>query len=139
MTKIQSLGLNLWLNNYLVDRTQAVVVNGSESSIVPVKSGVPQGSVLGPLLLLIYIDDLPASVANLLSKINLFADDVLLYHVVAQAADYASLQVATSLIDRWSTRNFLHFNILKCNYMVISRKLNPTLPPTDLQLTDYGR
>ena len=97
-----------WLNNYHADRTQAVIVNGAESSV---RSGVPQGSVLGPLLFLIYIDDLPASVADLCSKLNLFADDVLLYHIIAQAADYAALQLAISLIEHWSNTNFLDFNI----------------------------
>ena len=95
MSKIHSLGLDTsithWLNNYLANRTQAVVVNGAESSVVPVRSGVLQGSVLGPLLFLIYIDDLPASVADLCSKLNLFADDVLLYRIIAQVADYAAL------------------------------------------------
>ena len=117
MSKIHSLGLDTsitrWLNTYLADRTQAVVVNRAESSVVPVRSGVPQGSVLGPLLFLIYIDDLPASVADLCSMLNLFADDVLLYCIIAQVADYAALQLAISLIECWSNINFLDFNISK--------------------------
>ena len=138
MSKICSLGLNgnivTWLNNYLAKRTQAVVVNGSESRTIPVLSGVPQGSALGPLLFLIYIDDLPGSVASACSMVNLFADDVLLYHIIAKEADYEVLQTAISLIEGWSILNFLTFNISKCKYMVISRKPSPIQPPTQLQL-----
>ena len=138
LTKIHSLGLHAnlvtWLNNYLTKRTQAVAVNGSESSTVPVLSGVPQGSVLGPLLFLIYIDDLPDSIMGICSTVNLFADDVLLYHTIANEADYEALQTAISLIERWSASNFLNFNTTKCKYMVISRKLTRTSPPAQLQL-----
>ena len=143
MAKVWSLGLDVnitrWLNNYLANRTQAVVVNGSESSVVPVRSGVPQGSVLGPLLFLIYIDDLPGCITNPGSKANLFADDVLLYHIISQAADYATLQMTISSIEAWSVANSLSFNTLsfntsKCKYMVISRKLTPSLLEMELQL-----
>ena len=138
MEKVSLLGLDSnitqWLNNYLADRTQAVAVNGSESSVVSVRSGVPQGSVLGPLLFLIYIDDLPACIADLSSKINLFADDVLLYHIITQGADYAQLQLAISMIESWTDDNLLNFNTAKCKYMVISRKHTPSLPPTELWL-----
>ena len=138
MAKVWSLGLDVnitrWINNYLANRIQAVVVNGSESSVVPVRSGVPQGSVLGPLLFLIYIDDLPGCITNPGSKTNLFADDVLLYHKISQAADYATLQMTVSSIEAWSVANSLSFNTSKCKYMVISRKLTPSLLEMKLQL-----
>ena len=65
-----------WTKNFLLDRTQCVQVSGTRSSWISVTSGVPQGSVLGPLLFLIYINDI---VHNLNFKIKLFADDAVLY------------------------------------------------------------
>jgi hypothetical protein len=121
-----------WINNYLADRTQVVGVNGSEPA--PVLSGVPQGSVLGPLLVLIYIDDLPNIIYGLLSKINLFADDILFYHVISAPEDYTILQLAVSLIEEWSVANFLSFITGKCKYMVISRKSHPIAPSIPLKL-----
>ena len=136
--KLRSLGLDdciiRWLKSYLSNRMQVVVVDGVESDPLPVLSGVPQGSVLGPLLFLLYINDLPDVVSNTLSRLNLFADDVLLYRTIACAADYASLQEVISRIEQWSTENYLSFNTSKCKFMVISRKINPTLPDAPLQL-----
>ena len=138
MDKIRSLDLHetisRWINNYLANRTQVVAVNGSESSVASVLSGVPQGSVLGPLLFLIYIDDLPGVVQNFLSKVNLFADDILLYHLISVLEDYATLQRAISLIEEWSITNFLNFNAAKCKYMIISRKRSPPSPEYPLRL-----
>ena len=64
-----------WISNFLKERKQCVVVDGLSSSLVDVDSGVPQGTVLGPILLL-HIDDLPSIVS---SKVRLFADDCLIY------------------------------------------------------------
>ena len=141
MAKLHSLGLNeyilRWLNNYLSNCVQSVVVNGSESAPAEVLSGVPQGSVLGPLLFLIYIDNLPSVFHNLGPEVNLFADDVLLYNVVSKEEDFALVQEAVSLLDNWSVDNHLNFNLTKCKYMIISRKLHPTLPNTPLLLSNH--
>ena len=106
------------------------MVNGTISDPVPVLSGVPQGSVLGPLLFLIYIDDLPAVVNNLYSNVNLYADDAL----ISDAMDYAVLQETISLLGNWSITNHLNFNVPKCKYMIISRTRSPPLPPSQLYL-----
>ena len=78
-----------WIQNFLINRTQKVVVDGSSSESARVKSGVPQGTVLGPLLFLTYINDLPSTVS---SQVRLFADDCLLYRPIKCRADQEKLQ-----------------------------------------------
>ena len=73
-----------WIQNFLTNRTRNVVVDGSSSESARVKSGVPQGTVLGPLLFLTYINDLPSTVS---SQVRLFADDCLLYRPIKCRAD----------------------------------------------------
>ena len=75
-TTILNKGQGNWISSFLTNRTHHVVVNGSTSNIESVLSGVPQGTVLGPLLFLIYINDIEQ---HLTSKIRLFADDSAIY------------------------------------------------------------
>ena len=65
-----------WIKDFLDNRTQSVLLNGSNSDSIPVSSGVPQGSVLGPMLFLVYINDLPDQVR---SRVKLFTDDTAMY------------------------------------------------------------
>ena len=74
----------LWIQNFLTTWTQKVVVDGSFSDTAHVGSGVPQGTVLGPILFLCYINDLPSSVS---SDVRLFADDCLLYRPIKSKDD----------------------------------------------------
>ena len=78
-----------WIRAFLGDRAQQVVVGGEESDSVPVTSGVPQGYVLGPILFLVYINDLPDNVA---SEVRLFADDTAMYLTMQGADDSSVLQ-----------------------------------------------
>ena len=81
--------VNRWIGSFLINRCQAVVVEGVHSDFVSVKSGVPQGSVLGPCLFLVYINDLPE---RLTSLARLFADDTVVYRAVMSYLDQTQLQ-----------------------------------------------
>ena len=93
LAKLKHFGIrgdiHSWITQFLQDRTQRVVVDGESSERVHVASGVPQGTVLGPLLFLCYINDLPLHVD---SHIRLFADDCLLYQTIRNHGDHLLLQ-----------------------------------------------
>ena len=98
----------VFLRGYLKDRRQRVVINGSCSDFLPIESGVPQGSVLGPLLFLIYINDLEKDIK---SRIKFFADDTMLYSVVHDPNVSANeLNHDLKLINDWAYQWKMSFN-----------------------------
>jgi hypothetical protein len=117
-----------WTRSYLTCRSQAVVVGGEQSSSLPVISGVPQGSVLGPLLFLIFINEIVDQISTG-SKISLFADDIALYRSILSDMDYSILQSDVSVIVSWINSALLSLQPAKCCYMLISRKKNHLPPP----------
>ena len=118
-----------WLHSYLAERKQHVVVGGDSSPDSPVLSGVPQGSVLGPLLFLVYIDDVSSLKLSENTVLNLYADDMLLYKQIKCSEDYQQLQLDIDKISSWVDSNHLSLNPAKCKTMVLSRKRNLSYPP----------
>ncbi len=110
----------LWIRNFLTDRTQEVLVEGCRSGRVQVTSGVPQGTVLGPLLFLLYINDMPTSISPGTS-IKLFADDAMLYRTVNKLTDAISLQNDLDRLIDWEQTWQMAFNPSKCQVMHITR------------------
>ena len=108
-----------WIENFLVGRTQQVVVEGETSTIGPVISGVPQGSVLGPLLFLAFINDLEN---GLHSRIRLFADDTILYAPIDSPDDAVHLQEDLLKLEAWASKWQMEFNVDKCLLLSVSRK-----------------
>ena len=113
---------NAWIQGFLSCRTQAVILEGETSGYVPVKSGVPQGSVLGPSLFLFYINDIPV---GLNSTIRLFADDTIAYLVIKSNSDCETLQKDLNTLGIWENTWKMAFHPDKCNVMSISRNKNP--------------
>lgn len=123
LSKLSHLNLNgnvfVWLSNFLTNRQQFVYANNSSSSLSPVISGVPQGTVLGPLLFLIYINDLPDDIS---SSIRLFADDCVIYRPIVDPTDNLALQQDLRKIDEWCNKWLMVLNVHKTSIMSFHRR-----------------
>ncbi len=122
-----------WIQDFLTDRTQQVVIDGQSSDTAPVTSGVPQGSVLGPILFLTFINDMPECVK---SKARLFADDSIIYRDITSTSDCTDLQNDLKSLERWEKVWGMSFNPSKCHIIHISRKKKPILNTYHLKGTD---
>ena len=96
-----------------------VLCEGAQSPDAKVDSGVPQGTVLGPLLFLCHINDLPECVK---SKVRLFADDCLLYWQIRNESDRQALQEDLVALEKWAEKWDMRFNAKKCYIMHVSPK-----------------
>ena len=121
LTKMESIGVRgkvlAWVREWLTGRTQRVVLNGKESGLGEVKSGVVQGSTLGPTLFLIFINDISSAVTGGESAIDmattilsLFADDTKWGRCVDRAEDRTKFQQEIDNLTEWSHKWQLHFN-----------------------------
>ena len=110
--------LHTWLTCFLTERTMQVVVEGTSSSATTVDSGVPQGTVFGPLLFLCHINDLPKAVK---SQVGLYADDYLIYREINDFKDHHTLQEDLKSLESWAHRWGMHFNASKCYIMSIAK------------------
>ena len=112
LRKVKALGIGgrigIWIHNFLAERTQTVTVNGAKSKKSKIISGVPQGSVLGPLLFLIMIGDINEGVQH--SRITSFADDTRISKKVSSEQDVALLQKDLDAVYNWANTNNMHFN-----------------------------
>ena len=116
-----------WFNHYLHNRSQCVKICSSISDFLPVLSGVLQGSILGPLLFLIYINDI--SSITQFSNLFLFADDAKLYKIIFQLSDYLYLQQDLNQLHTWTIDGDLLLSINKCIHLSFNK--TPTLYSVD--------
>ena len=125
--KLQSLGvcgqLFRWICSFLTTLSHQVVINGQFSKWLSVGSGVPQGSTLGSLLFVLYVNDIRSVVQT--SSLKLFADDVCLYAQVSLYDDCLKLQSDLSQICSWFIKWQLKLNSQKCDSLNISNKHSP--------------
>ena len=135
LSKLSHLGisepLHLWIRSFLSGREQTVLVDGSSSTPAPVLSGVPQGTVLGPLLFLAYINDINTHLSEG-TKIRLFADDSLLYRTIRTEEDSAILQRDLNTLQAWEIENKMEFHPDKCQVLRITNKHNPIQVPYNI-------
>ena len=115
-----------WISAFLRDRTQQVTLEGTSSSIGKVTSGVPQGSVVGPMLFLLYINDLPECISPG-TTVRLFADDCMLYRNIRSEADTIQLQEDLDALQQWEDDWLMKFNPKKCQTLHVTNKRRPII------------
>jgi hypothetical protein len=101
-----------WLRHYLTGRTYTVRVNGELSDPFAAPTGVPQGSILGPLLFILFVNDLP-TVCN--SPLFMYADDTTLWRILRSPDDVDLLQEGLDAVHRWSVAKALPLNVTQSN------------------------
>jgi len=143
MAKVRDLGIQgalaNWIEAWLKDRRQRVVINGTSSSWTSVKSGVPQGSVLGPLLFIIYINDIDV---GMVSRVAKFADDTKLGASVSNPDNIKTLKLDLIKIAEWSERWQMPFNLDKCKVMHIghaNQRANYSMLDHDIEKTNLEK
>jgi hypothetical protein len=124
--KLKSFGIagNLlnWFGSYITNRSQRVVLEGASSDWLPVLSGVPQGSILGPTLFILYTNDMGDSL-SIETQLALYADDAKLSRTISSIHDCRTLQTDLDTVQRWSNIWRLNFNTAKCNVLRFTRVL----------------
>ncbi len=127
IAKLQRMGIhsNLleWFRSYLHGRVQYVKICGHESDTFSVTSGIPQGSHLGPILFLLFFDDITKVIKH--STCLLYADDLKLFRKVKTVLDCSAIQRDLDEISAWCHRNFLHLSINKCQVISFHRNKHP--------------
>ena len=122
LTKITNSGVDsrvvVWIREFLLGRTHRVRVGGQLSAKVRVTSGVPQGSVLGPLLFLAYVNGIWR---NMESTIRLFADDCVIYRKLIFNADMEKLQKDLDMLGEWAVENAMKINPSKSKAIRFTR------------------
>ena len=143
--KLRSIGIRgnvlRWIESFLTNRRQRVILPGGVSSWRPVYSGVPQGSILGPILFLVYVNDIPDQV---LSTVKMFADDTKVYREISSKEDCEILQSDLNALGAWANHWLLRFNETKCVVLRIRQaidfqySLNGTVLQEDDKQKDLG-
>jgi Reverse transcriptase (RNA-dependent DNA polymerase) len=127
LRKLRKLGISgnflSWIESYLTSRRQYVKACGSRSRYLTVRSGVPQGSHLGPLLFIIFINDTASCFQSL--NFLLYADDLKIFIPVRNQCDVDSAQAEMDFFSQWCIDNRLQLNLKKCKSMTFSRSLTP--------------
>ena len=122
--------ISAWVKSFLSMRMQKVVIDGEESDAVAVTSGVPKGSDLGPILFLLYIDDMPKYTKH--SRVRLFADDTIVYLTITNMNDCQNLQEDRKRLEEQENEWLMEFHPAKCHVLRISRKKNTATFPYSL-------
>ena len=134
--KLRRVGIGgnllIWFENYLPDRHQQVTIQGRISQPMPVLSGVPQGSILGPLLFLVHVNDLPENTIS--SSVALFADDTKCYRAIRTTEDVKHLQCDLERINEWCWTWRMNLNQSKSGLLTVTRNRNQVL--SSYQLTN---
>ena len=122
--KLNSYGIGYytlrWIYAFLSDRLQQVNVNGTNSEWANITNGIPQGSVLGPIPFVLYINDLPE---NIVSNVYMFADDTKVFKTMTSPNDQHTLQNDLDCLTSWSSKLLLRFHPDKCNLMHVGKTI----------------